>query len=82
MAEKVLYVMNVMEERMDALGVGWVDAMITQAYTVYNIFPFLADQIVNRGAAKFGLSWCYARPPVVGLDFEMDVRSVSLEKRL
>jgi len=26
-----------------------------------------------------GLNWYYARPPVIGLEFEMDVRSVARE---
>lgn len=82
MQEKARYVLNVMEERMAALGVAWSDATVTQAYTVYNLFPFFPNEIVARGAAKAGLNWNYARPPVVGLDFEMDVRRTSLEKQL
>jgi hypothetical protein len=39
----------------------------------------LADEIVQRGAAASGLTWVYARPPVVGLDYEMDVRGIYSE---
>jgi hypothetical protein len=35
---------------------------------------------VRRGAARAGLTWHYARPPVEGLEFEMDCRSVSRER--
>ena len=59
-----------------ALGAAWSDATATHAYTVHDLHPFLADEIVARGAAASGLTWVYARPPVVGLDFEMDVRGV------
>ncbi len=80
MAEKARYVLGAMEARMAALGVGWAEATATQVYTVHDLHPFLADQIVARGAAADGLTWHYARPPVVGLDYEMDVRGVPLER--
>lgn len=80
MREKACYVLGTMESRMAALGVGWAEVSATQVYTVYDIHPFLADEIVGRGAATGGLIWHYARPPVKGLDFEMDVRRVSVER--
>jgi hypothetical protein len=68
-----------MERRMQALGFGWVQATATQLYTVHDVHPILADEIVRRGAVPAGLTWHFARPPVVGLDFEMDVRGVTRE---
>jgi hypothetical protein len=68
-----------METRMSALGVGWADSSVSQVYTVYDLHPFFADEIVRRGAAEGGLTWYYARPPVQGLDYEMDVRGVPCE---
>ena len=82
MREKARYVLGAMEARMSALGVGWSDATGTQAYTVHGLHAFLADDIVRRGAAQAGLVWHYARPPVEGLDYEMDVRGVALERVL
>ena len=82
MREKACFVLGVMESRMAALGVGWAEASATQLYTVYDIHPFLADEIVSRGAAHSGLTWYYARPPVKGLDFEMDVRGIPVERLL
>ena len=79
MREKAHYVLGAMEERMTALGVGWGDATATQAYTVHDLHPFLADEIVGRGVAAAGLTWVYARPPVVGLEYEMDLRGVYRE---
>jgi len=43
------------------------------------VHPFLAEEIARRGAMPAGLSWHFARPPVEGLDFEMDVRGVARE---
>ena len=82
MREKAQYVLGAMETRMGALGVGWADVSATQAYTVHDIHTFLADEIVGRGAAAAGLTWHFARPPVEGLDYEMDVRSVPVERVL
>ena len=39
----------------------------------------MGDEIVRRGAAEHGLTWHFARPPVQGLDYEMDCRAVSVE---
>jgi hypothetical protein len=79
MRDKARYVLGAMERRMSALGFGWQDVTATQAYTVYDIHPPLAEEIVKRGAMGGGLTWHYARPPVEGLDFEMDVRGLARE---
>lgn len=82
MTEKARHVLGTMETRMAALDVGWSDVNTTQVYTVQNIHPFLAEEIVARGAAPGGLTWYYARPPVQGLEFEMDVRSIPVQRLL
>ncbi|MGQ0655100.1 MAG: 2-amino-5-chloromuconate deaminase CnbZ [Betaproteobacteria bacterium] len=79
MREKVRYVMGEMERRLAALGFGWKDAISTQAYTVYDIGPLVGDEIVRKGAAGGGLAWHFCRPPIVGLDYEMDVRGAARE---
>lgn len=80
MREKAHFVLDRMEERMAALGVSWGQSTATQIYTVHDIHPFVADEIAGRGAASHGISWYYARPPVDGLDYEMDVRGVPVER--
>ena len=40
----------------------------------------VSDEILRRGAARSGLTWHFARPPVLDLDYEMDCRSVSIER--
>jgi hypothetical protein len=82
MREKARYVLGEMERRMQALGFGWADTTATQVYTVYDLFPFLADEIVRRGAAPAGLTWHFCRPPVVDLDYEMDCRGVRIEQAI
>ena len=80
MREKARYVLGAMEHRMGALGLTWADATVSQVYTVEDVHGFLADEIVSRGAAPDGITWTFARPPVEGLAFEMDVRSVPVER--
>jgi hypothetical protein len=80
MREKAHYVLGEMERRLAALGFGWADTTATQVYTVHDLHPFLADEIVRRGAARSGLTWHFARPPVRGLEYEMDCRGVSCER--
>jgi hypothetical protein len=77
--EKARCVLGEMERRMAALGFEWADVTETQLYTVYNIHPFLASEIAGRGAMPGGLTWHFCRPPVVDLDYEMDVRGVANE---
>ena len=77
--EKARFVLGEMERRMAVLGFGWPDTTATQAYTVFDLYPFLAEEIVTRGAAVHGLTWHLCRPPVVGLDYEMDCRGLATE---
>jgi hypothetical protein len=77
--EKARFVLGAMEERLAALGRSWADVTATQLYTVFDIYPAFADEFVQRGATAPGLTWHYARPPVLGLDVEVDVRGVSRE---
>jgi len=79
MCDKARFVLGEMERRMTALGFGWSDVTTTQLYSVYDIHPFLGDEIVARGAAPAGLTWHYARPPVEGLDLEIDGRRLTRE---
>jgi hypothetical protein len=77
--EKACHVLGEMERRLAALGFGWDDTTASQVYTVHDLYPFLADEVVRRGAARAGLTWHYARPPVRELEYEMDCRAVARE---
>jgi hypothetical protein len=79
LAEKVRFVVDLMEGRLKALGFSWADAISTQAYTVHDIGGLVGSLIAARGAMPGGLAWHFARPPVVGLEYEMDVRGATRE---
>ena len=79
MREKVAFVAAEMERRMSLLGFTWNDAVTTQVYTVQNVGHLLGELLAARGAAAGGIVWYYTRPPVVDLEFEMDVRGAARE---
>ena len=79
MREKAVFVLGEMERRLGLLGQSWSSTTATQVYTVHDLYPFLADEIVRRGAARNGLTWHLCRPPVRGLEYEMDCRGIAIE---
>src|ERR1700676_4032176 len=77
--EKVGFTVREMESRLAALGFGWKDTTAVQAYTVHDFHPVIVDELVRRGAMRSGLTWHFARPPVIDLEYEMDCRRVMRE---
>jgi hypothetical protein len=51
----------------------------TQVYTIFNIYPLLTPRDRPPRSHPGGFTWHFARPPVQGLDFEMDARGVAQE---
>jgi hypothetical protein len=80
MREKARFVLGEMERRLALLGASWAETTAAQVYTVHDIHPFLGGEIVRRGAARGGLTWHFCRPPVRGLEYEMDCRGVADER--
>lgn len=79
---KAVWVLGEMERRLGLFGTSWAETTAVQAYTVHDLHPFLGDEIARRGAARHGLTWHFNRPPVRDLEFEMDCRSVGIERVL
>ncbi len=80
LTEKARFVLGEMERRMGLLGFTWTQSTAAQLYTVHDPHPFLATEVVRRGAARCGLTWHFARPPVVELEYEMDCRGIAVER--
>ena len=84
MREKATYVMQVMEERLLGLGGHWglVDAI--DVYTIYPLEGILEDIILapTGPARRHGIHWYYTRPPIIDIDFEMDLHGVVSERIL
>ena len=84
MQQKARWVLGEMERRLAALALGWADTTDTQVYTAQDIPAALARELVGRGASGRGasgrgFSWHFDRPPITGLEFEMDCRGVGTE---
>lgn len=77
--EKIQFVMGLMEARLADLSASWTRSTCVQVYTVHDIHPFLAQDIVARSGIAHGFVWHYSRPPIVTIEYEMDVRGVSGE---
>lgn len=82
--EKAAAVMQVMQARLDGLGVDWSAETIVDIYTVHPIDIFLRKTVLDHigEAANRGVCRHYANPPIVGLAYEMDVRCTRTEYTL
>jgi len=81
MLEKAAYVLDVMEERLTGLGVHWSQVTCVNVYTIHPMDAPLRDLVLRRlgPAARCGLCWHVTRPPVLEIEFEMDLRGVLSE---
>jgi hypothetical protein len=79
-AAKARCVMDLLDGRLRGLGGAWADVT---AIDVYTIHPILPEAILDRAgpAAIHGVRWFYSRPPIVGIEYEMDLRGVRTELR-
>jgi hypothetical protein len=69
-----------MESRMKGLHVGWKHATVTQVYTVHDIHELMPR--IQKEVHPSTVTRHYCRPPIEGLEYEMDVRGVSVERVL
>jgi hypothetical protein len=81
MAAKAANVMGALNEQLLALGAKWTDVSQTSMYTVRTVDSYVNDVVIaGMGpAARFGLHWFVAAPPILDLEFEVDIRGVSQE---
>lgn len=84
MRAKAAHVMRTMQARLDGLQVAWSDITVVEIYTVHPLQPLLASEILDsmKQAAVHGVHWFLSRPPIIGVEFEMDMRGVRREIRL
>ena len=79
---KARFVLDKMGSRLAGLGASWQEVTATQIYTVHDIHAVLRQDIVPRAGNAGGATWHFCRPPIEGLEYEMDVRGVALERVL
>jgi hypothetical protein len=81
MREKARFVMGTMQDRLRALGAEWSRVTAIDVYTALPVDAALLDEILKPAgpAAIHGIHWYPSRPPIKGLEFEMDMRGVARE---
>jgi hypothetical protein len=79
--EKVRFVMALMSGRLRGLDVTWPAVTAVNMYTVHSVCGVMADEIIRPmgAAALHGVTWHYSRPPIVSIEYEMDVRGTGRE---
>jgi hypothetical protein len=81
MREKARYVMATMQDRLRTLGGAWSRITAIDIYTAEPIHALVLDEVLAGAgpAAIHGVHWYPSRPPIQGLDYEMDMRGVARE---
>ena len=80
MREKARFVMGIMEQRLAALGGEWRRVTAIDVYTVQPLHELLGEILRPAGpTAIHGIRWFPSRPPIQGLEFEVDLRGVGRE---
>ncbi|MDQ6706569.1 MAG: DUF1833 domain-containing protein [Acidobacteriota bacterium] len=79
--EKARFVMGLMRGRLRGLEVSWDVVTAVDVYTAHPICGMLAEDIIRPigASAIHGVTWHYSRPPIVSIEFEMDIRGCERE---
>jgi len=77
--QKVRHVVAEMQRRLEALGFTRDDVVVANAYSAHDCGPLLRSEIFERGLARDGLTLQLCLPPVVDIEFEMDVRCTAAQ---
>jgi hypothetical protein len=78
--KKAGHALKELDGRLSLLGFDWSMTTGNNLYCAHDIFLAVTDEIAVRGAALAGTTWHLCRPPISGLEFEVDTRSISVER--
>ena len=75
MTAKARCVLGLMDGRLRGLGASWNQVTTTNIYTVHDVNALLAADVLPHigPAAHHGVTWHYSRPPIVSIEYEMDL---------
>lgn len=81
---KAVFVVDLMENRLRGLGADWSLVNAIDVYTVHSLDTVLPEVVLKRAgpAGAHGVRWHYTRPPITGIEFEMDLRGTRTEVHL
>jgi hypothetical protein len=74
-AAKARCVLDVLDGRLGGLGANWNQVTTTNIYTEHDVNALLGAEILPHigPAEQHGVTWHYARPPIVSIEYEMDL---------
>ena len=82
LAEKADHVVDLMRARVEQLGAEIESTRVVNVYTAHPMRD-LAERIVLAGipaACRHGINWYLSRPPIIDIEYEMDMRGVREER--
>lgn len=81
--EKAEFVMHAVLKRLEGVDGKIEDTTAVGVYSVFSPLPQVETILKALGpTAVHAFHWCYSYPPVLGLDFEADIRAVIQELRV
>ena len=80
--EKAECVAEIMNSRLSVLGGSSESLTTIDVYTAHSLLPLLEGVLESRipAIARLGVHWFRSRPPIVDIEFEMDLRGVCCEE--
>ena len=81
---KAHWVMQNYDQRIAGLGLSWADVTCVNLYCVHPPASFFEQEMLHVMGrhAGLGVHWHYARPPIIEIEFEADLRGAALEEYL
>ena len=75
MIAKARCVLGLLDGRLRDLGASWDQVTTTNVYTVHDLNALLAAEVLPHigPAGQHGVTWHYTRPPIVSIEYEMDL---------
>jgi len=79
--QKLECILHILGAHLSEMKLKWKIATAVNLYTVFDVHPLLSSALLPLldAASHCGVTWHYARPPVSGLDVEIDARAVRME---
>ena len=67
-----------MTNRLRDLHATWDEVTTINAYTIHSLHRLMKDLLLPSlpAARRHGVTWHYTRPPVIDIEYEMDLQGV------
>ncbi|MFM1801275.1 MAG: hypothetical protein RJA81_627 [Planctomycetota bacterium] len=78
---KSRFVLQLMHQRLTGLGADWKDVTATNIYTIHPMDVVIKEVLneLTQPAGLHGYQWYFSRPPIVEIEYEMDLRGYCTE---